>query len=193
MGDLIPLRSPRQREEKTASLGMIIFLASWVMLFASLFFIYGGLRSIAPAWPPADLPRLPLALPGLNLAIVAFSSLSLQLGLSAVRSGSTQRVAPLLGFATLLGAVFMVLQIVVWQDLYFRGLHPNTGTYASVFYALTFFHALHVVIGLFALAWLTVRARLSTPARHTTLRLWTSYWHFVGIVWAAMYVSVYVL
>ena len=51
-----PPSAPRHRET-TAVLGMTIFIASWAMLFASLFFAYALTRLRAPFWPPLDLPR----------------------------------------------------------------------------------------------------------------------------------------
>ena len=193
MGNVVPYRSPRLRDERTAYLGMVVFLASWAMLFAALFFVYGGVRARMLVWPPTDLPRLPLLLPGLNLLLIAFSSAALQLGLASVRAGRATLVRPALGTSVVLGAVFLALQLVVWRQVYFAGLKPDTGPYASAFYALTCFHALHVVVGLFALLWLTVFAHVLTPAKHLVLRLWAMYWHFVGVIWAVVYLTVYVV
>ena len=72
----------------------------------------------------------------------------------------------------------------VWR----AGLVPSGGPYASVFYALTAFHALHVLVGLAALAVLAMRSRAAT---RSAVRLWGMFWHFVGVVWGALYVAVY--
>ena len=58
-----------------------------------------------------------------------------------------------------LGAIFLALQALVWVGLWRQGLVPSGGPYPSVFYAFTAFHALHVLVGLGALAWLALRAR----------------------------------
>ena len=196
MSDVVPFRSPRARaHESTALVGMIIFVASWAMMFAALFFAYGMVRSRAAAWPP-DLLRLPLGLPALNTAILAASSLALELGLRAVQ-GNRARVAGALriGAAALLGAAFLALQTVVWLSVWAGGLRADSGPYASVFYGLTWVHAAQVAIGLVALAWIALRAARGTysPARHLTVRLWTIYWHFVGVVWALMFVAVFLV
>lgn len=195
MGDVVPYRSPNAPRERTALLGMIVFLGSWTMMFGALFFGYALLRARAPAWPPPGMPRLPLAVPALNTAIISFSSVALQLALVWTRRGHVRRVAPALAATLVLGAVFLRLQFQVWGDVYAAGLHPSAGPYASVFYGLTWIHAIHVAVGLFALALLAVRAFRGayTPARHQGLRLWTLYWHYVGVVWALMFVTVYVL
>ena len=196
MGDLVPLRSPRARRDTTAWLGMIIFLASWAMMFAALFFAYGIVRLRAQVWPPPELPALPLRLPLVNTGLLALSSVALELGLGAVRAARPPRTSGLLVAAAFaLGVGFLALQALVWRDLLAAGLRPATGTYASVFYGLTGFHGLHVLVGLVALAWLCARAFAGTytPARNLTLRLWVMYWHFVGAVWAVVFVTVFLV
>jgi heme/copper-type cytochrome/quinol oxidase subunit 3 len=68
------------------------------------------------------------------------------------------------------------------------------GPYPSVFWALTTFHALHVLVGLVALAFLAWRTARGTynAARHLPVRLWAMYWHFVGVVWLLIFASVFV-
>ncbi len=187
--------SVRARSELTAWVGMVVFLASWAMLFASLFFAYALVRSHAPSWPPADQPVLPLALPALNTAALAISALAMERAMRSLRAGRARRAATALAAAAALGFVFLVLQGVVWLGLYRAGLEPSGGPYPSAFYTLTVFHALHVLVGLLALGWLAVRARGGAygALRLLPVRLWAMYWHFVGAVWLAMFASLYLL
>jgi len=196
MGDVLRYRPPRAHEETTAYVGMVIFLASWAMMFAALFFAYGYVRSRAAVWPPPDLPLLPILLPLLNTAVLGGSSAALQLGGWWIARGNVHRLVWALGVAVALGALFLALQVVLWSNLYGQGLRPSTGgPYGSVFYGLTCFHALHVLVGLGGLAWLWRQGSvgLLSAARHLPLRLWTMYWHFVGVVWALMLVSIFLI
>jgi cytochrome c oxidase subunit 3 len=194
-GSIVPLKTRRARSDTTAWIGMIVFLASWVMLFAALFFVYGILRVRAAEWPPGDLPRLPIELPGLNTAVLVASSVLLHVGLWGARVRRTRVIGPSIGLASLLGALFLVLQVVVYSQAMAAGLTPQTGPYPSVLFGLTLAHAIHVAVGIIPLAVLSVRGFRGayTPARHLSLRLWTMYWHFVGIVWVLMYVLIYVI
>jgi heme/copper-type cytochrome/quinol oxidase subunit 3 len=178
----------------TAFLGMVLFLGSWAMLFASLFFAYGVVRANAHAWPPADLPRLPLGLPGFATLVLAGSSFLYENAQARLRGGRSGVSAAIAG-AIFLGAVFLGAQSVVWRELWAAGLRPDTGTYASVFFGFTVFHALHVLVGLGALAWLAFRGARGTysAAHHLPVRLWGLYWHMVGIIWGLMFVTVYVV
>lgn len=190
------LRHPARgsRRDTTSWLGMLIFLGSWSMMFAALFAAYAVLRARAESWPPDDLPALPLLLPGLNTALIAASSAAMQRGLWAARRGHLSAVGPALTLALALGGAFVAGQCALWTRLWRAGLRPDGGPYASVFFGLTAFHALHVLVGLCGLGFLVVRARRGafTPLRHATLRLWAGYWHFVGAVWLLLYLAVFV-
>ncbi len=190
--DILRYPSPHEREENTAWIGMIVFLGSWAMLFAGLFFAYGAVRVTVHAWPPAGLPRLPLWLPAGNTAVIVASSVALQAGYGRLRRGA--RAAPLLFATFLLGALFLALQALLWVEVWRSGLLPNLGPYPSTFWALTAFHALHVAIGVAALLVLAVGTARGTynPARHLAVRLWSMYWHFVGAVWLLLFATVFV-
>jgi heme/copper-type cytochrome/quinol oxidase subunit 3 len=182
-------RLRRTEEEVTSYVGMIIFLGSWAMMFAALFFAYALVRVRAPAWPPPDQPALTVLLPGLNTAVIAASSGAIALAVRARALERRRRASLGLAVGAGLGAIFLALQAVVWVGLWRGGLLPSEGPYASVFYALTAFHALHVLVGLVALGVLALRARQPRSA----VRLWGMYWHFVGVVWVALYVAVYLV
>jgi cytochrome c oxidase subunit 3 len=195
VGDLISYPKRGAHAEGTGLVGMIIFLGSWGMMFAALFFAYGIVRMKAPVWPPVDQPRLPSVLAGFNTLVLLGASVVLHLSILAVRRGNVKVLARMIAAAALMGLLFFSLQLVSWTHVWRSGMTPNTGPYASVFYALTCFHALHVLVGVLALAFLAFRAHkgaFSVP-RHQAVRLWALYWHFVGVVWVVMYVTVYLI
>lgn len=194
MGTVVELR-PRAKEEFTSSLGMVIFLASWAMMFSSLFFAYGFVRMRATVWPPVGAIALPLGLPALNTAIIVVSSFTFSAGLSALRRGQRGRFQALVAATFALGALFLALQVQVWSSLSRAGLHMSSGIYGSVFYALTSIHALHVAAGLIILLWVLARSLWGTYSEHnhTNVRLCSMFWHFVDVVWVLMFLTLYVL
>jgi heme/copper-type cytochrome/quinol oxidase subunit 3 len=178
-------------DEVTSYVGMIIFLASWAMMFAALFFAYAVVRVRAPMWPPPDQPRLPILLPGLNTAVILASSAAVAFAVRAHAFGKERRAFVGLGVGAALGAIFLALQMAVWAGVWRAGLLPSGGPYPSVFYALTAFHGLHVLVGIGGLGLLAIRLRRG--ATRSAVRLWGMFWHFVGAIWAAMYVAVYLV
>ncbi len=196
MGELLPYRPPRAKEETTAHVGMIIFLGSWAMLFAALFFSYAFLRSRSPMWPPEGVPALPVLLPGVNTLVLILSSASLHWGLHAVRRGRMASLRLGLIGALVTASLFLGLQVFTWLTLHAQGLTPEaSGPYGAVFWGLTLFHAAHVLVGVLGLSKVTFNAFRGQylAAKHLPVKLWTLYWHFVGIVWALMFVSIFML
>lgn len=194
MGSVVELR-PREKQDFTASLGMIIFLASWAMMFSALFFAYGFVRARSLMWPPPGVPALPVGLPAVNTLVLLASSVTFALGLRDLRRARRRAFTGWVAATIVLGGAFLGLQWVVWRSVAEAGLHFTTGMYGSVFYGLTVLHALHVAVGLVLLLWVFGRSLFGsyTEHNHINIRLCTMFWHFVDVVWILMFVSIYLL
>ncbi len=181
------------RGEDTAWLGMVLFLGSGAMLFASLFFAYGVLRLRHPVWPPAGLPAFPKLLPLVNTAVLGLNAVALRRALRAEKRGVRTEVLVRLGEGLFWGSLFLGLQAVLWTSLLHRGLSLDDGALAAVLYGLTGVHALHLVIGLGALAaLLPAMAGRNWDPRSSRLRLLVMYFHFTFLAWLAMYLLLFV-
>jgi cytochrome c oxidase subunit 3 len=195
VSDIVPFKPKKSRRDVTSYVGMIIFLGGWAMMFAALFFAYAIVRYKQVEWPPAGENALPLVVPAINTALLVASSAALMLALRAVRGARPAGLKLWLCVSFVLACGFLASQIVVWRGLWLDGLKPSSGIYGSVFYGLTWFHALHVIVGLVGLLTLLPRAfagRFSV-GNHTAVRIWSMYWHFVDVVWVLMFMTIYVL
>ena len=194
MGTVVELR-PRAREEITSQLGMLIFLGSWAMMFAALFFSYGFSRTRAVTWPPPGAPPLPLLLPGVNTLVLLASSFTFSRALAELRRGERGSFLRMVGVTFGLGALFLALQLVVFRQVAASGLSMSDGLYGAVFYAFTAFHGLHVAVGLGVLGWVLHGALRGRISEHNTVavRVCTMFWHFVDAVWVLMFLTIYVL
>jgi len=192
MGNVVALR-PRAQQDFTQSLGMIVALGSWAMMFGGLFFMYFGMRSRSPVWPPVGVPHLPVGVPALNTLVLVASSVALWRGTSALASGKRRALVPWLCAGVVLGVAFVVVQWVVWRQLWLAGLLPSSGAYGSVFYGLTALHAAHVAAGLVVLLVVLYRALRGVYTEHNVVRVRMAamFWHFVDAVWLLMFVSLY--
>ncbi len=98
----------------------------------------------------------------------------------------------------LLGGAFMAGQASEYQKLLTHGLNVNSSLFASTFFTLTGFHGLHVTVGLIALAIILSLAFVdASPQSKRKARLGSAfkaiglYWHFVDVVWIAVFSLVY--
>jgi cytochrome c oxidase subunit 3 len=167
--------------------GAVVWISSELLFFGTLFGAYFTLRAQSDGpWPPegAEVPRLAAAL---GTALLVTSSATVQL---AARHAAAHRPAQmrrwlLATFA--LGAVFIAVQIREWTTLPFA---VDDHSFGTIFYTLTGFHGLHVLGGLAALAVLTWRST-ERPVRHDAIEVMSYYWHFVDVVWLALFSTVY--
>ena len=168
----------------TGAVGMMVFLGACAMLFAALLFAYAVMRSQASAWPPPGTPPFPrgaAASNGLLLIAAGF----------ALRRARTRGAAWAAG-ALGLGALFLMMQVTLWKRLVVGQLGPGSGALGDAFFALSGFHALHVLGGLVAIA-LLLRRRQSPGVLLRRLRLATVYMDFVAVVWVVFFLAVCVL
>ena len=72
------------------------------------------------------------------------------------------------------------------------GLLPSTNGYGALFYTLTGLHGLHVFGGLVYLASVFGRLWYGTSSQPDAVRLCGVYWHFMGLLWVALFCVLYV-
>ncbi len=182
-------------------LAMILFIGSEAMLFASLFTAYFMVRyNIAENdWPPVkDIAtgerfELPVLITGVNTAFLVFSSFTVWWAETRLHHGDRKGLERGLLLTMLLGLTFLIVQINEYAHL---GFTPQDQAFGSAFYTLTGFHGLHVFVGLCLLliCYLRItRAHDFTPTSSTPLKAASLYWHFVDVVWVALYVLVYIV
>jgi len=185
----------REESRRTSFVGMVMALASWSMMFGSLFFAYAILRLKAGTWPPDGVAPLPRLLPFVNTLVLLVSSGVLARGLSPASETRPGALLSALKATLALGSLFLVLQLAVWVPLWRSGFRIDSGIYGSIFYGLTVFHALHVLAGLVALLVLVPGARSGRlrSGAQSRVRVSAMFWHFVDAVWVVMFVAVYLL
>jgi cytochrome c oxidase subunit 3 len=188
-----PPTRTRQPPVSNAQLGVLIFIAFETMIFAGLVTAYWVLRSGSFAWPPPNLPRLPLAVTWVNTAMLCFSAVTMSRAVAAVRAGSEPGLRSALVATAVLGVGFLAVQGSEWVRLIHRGLTLSSGTYGSTFYTLIGLHALHVVGAvIWLLAVLAIAQRDGyAPRRRTGVQLCATYWYFVCGLWVILFGVVY--
>lgn len=176
----------------TAWWGMACLIATEAILFVYLIFSYAYLGSQqAGPWPPSGPPSLKLAVP--NTIILVASSFLLGWGLRAFRRAKQRRVLALVLIGTIvLGTAFITIQGFEWAG---KPFVFSTNAYSSAFFILTGVHMAHVAVGLLMLiallAW-TLMGRFD-GVHHEHLSLGALYWHFVDVVWLAVFTTAYLV
>ncbi len=181
-----------KRNELQSNLAMTVVLVSGAMLFITLFMGYAVYRSSAAMWPPVGTEKISLWLPFLSTVLIAVSSWYCYQVRLAVARKDYPAARGNLALTTALGVGFMLAQSGLWFYLKSAGVFVSSGIFASVMYGFTWIHAVHVVLGIFALVYL--RWVLRAPSEGAMMKTINveKFWHFLGVVWVVMFLGLFV-
>ncbi len=171
--------------------GTVVWLASELMFFAGLFAAYFTLKAEAPVWPPEGV-ELAVLRPAAATVVLVASSFTAHGAVVNAERGNRAGAVRWLAITIAMGALFLLNQGLEYAELEF-GL--GTDAYGSIFYLMTGFHGLHVLGGLLLFVAMigAVGGRRSRAPAGEVVGAAVYYWHFVDVVWVAMFLTIYVL
>ncbi len=189
------------------SVGTIVWLSSELMFFAALFAIYFTLRSVAPDLWTQEVAKLNIPFSTGNTIILVLSSVTCQLGVFAAERGQVGRAGGIAQFnkwglrewfvlTYVMGAIFIAGQVSEYAALVSEGVTIPSSPYGSIFYLATGFHGIHVAGGLVAFLYVLARtlvAKRFTHEQAVTAIVVSYYWHFVDVVWIALFATIYLI
>jgi len=189
------------------SVGTIVWLSSELMFFAALFACYFTIRAVAPDLWTQETAHLNVPFSTVNTTVLVLSSVTCQLGVFAAERGQVGRRGSVFQVSQwglrewfvltyLMGAFFIAGQVVEYAELIHLGITLSSSPYGSVFYLTTGFHGLHVTGGLIAFLYVlgrTFMARRFTHEQAVTAIVVSYYWHFVDVVWIALFATIYLI
>jgi cytochrome c oxidase subunit 3 len=187
-----PPEANRSSRVEPATLGMLLFICSEIMIFGAFFTAYFFIRVVGHAPWPATGDELPKLVAGFNTFILISSSFTIHFAQESIKRDN--RLGLKLGMVAtfLLGLTFLFIQI---NEYWHIGFSPQDHAQGTIFYGLTGLHGAHVTIGLMLLAMVTIRSfrgHYSAEA-HRGMEVPGIYWHFVDVMWIIVYLSVYII
>ena len=208
MSSAIATPTSRLNRPNIVAVGTIVWLSSELMFFAALFAMYFTTRAVqGPEIWAESVKLLNIPFSAFNTTVLVLSSVTCQFGVFAAERFQNARTGSIWQFSKwgmrewfaitfIMGAFFIGGQVFEYAELVHEGLTLSSAPYGSVFYLATGFHGLHVTGGL--LAFLVVMIRVSKARRFghsqaTTAIVVSHYWHFVDIVWIAIFSAIYLV
>lgn len=162
-------------------------------------------ESFTYTWPVIQLPDAtnyvepkeamgPWGLPLINTLILLTSGATITWAHWGLQKENRQQLVKGMAMTVGLGVLFLICQAYEYSHAYAElDLQLDSGIYGSTFYMLTGFHGFHVTIGTIMLIVIMVRSMKGhfTPKHHFAFEGVAWYWHFVDVVWVALYIFVY--
>jgi cytochrome c oxidase subunit III len=164
-----------------------------VLVFTVLVAIY-MLRKTTPNWVNVPLPSLFL----ISTAVIVVSSFTLHFANKSFRNDQFLRYRVLMGSTLGLGVLFIVLQLLGWQQLISGGVSMSNNPSAGFIYVISGLHILHILGGVVALSWAVVESLKNytyidafvysvNPPNQLKIKLISLYWHFVDVLWLILF------
>jgi cytochrome c oxidase subunit 3 len=187
-----------EQQEHAAHLGMWIFLASEVLLFAGLFALYASYRLAYGAGFIDGVAHNTRVLGSVNTAVLLASSFAVAQAVHALRTGRARLAVALVGVTLAAGVAFLAIKFTeyalhfhegIWPGGQGRFFHAHTtaglAEFWTLYFVMTGLHAIHVTVGmavLAVLAWQVASGRVSA-AKPWPLAVGATYWHLVDVIW----------
>src|ERR1700742_4682449 len=170
---------------------MIFVIFTEAALFAYLLFSYYYL-AVQPhganTFPEGGPPDLTLAVP--NTVILLLSSAAVAWAQFNIEKNDKRHLVWGLGIAAVLGMIFLVVQYFEWAQKPFT---LASTPYSSLYFVITGFHMVHVVVGvamLAALTWWSSQGYFNR-VRYAHIHIGALYWHLVDEVWLLVFFTSY--
>jgi len=175
--------------------------AIWIFIYAEL--LVFGIFFVAYAFARARNVELfneyqqyvDREIGAINTLVLITSSLFVVRAVNAIKHGLARLCSRWLALAILCGGVFIALKLVEFGAKYEAGVSLSTNLFYMFYLSLTFFHFMHVLMGMTILGVVAAKAwRGGYNARsHTGVETGASYWHMVDLVWIVLFPLVYVM
>ncbi len=127
--------------------------------------------------------------------VLICSSLTVALGIAAIRKGKVGLLKVYLSLTILLAGAFLGIKYVEYTAKFAHGLYPGTDMFFSLYFMLTGLHGLHVLAGMAALGTVLILAGKGrySASYHTPVEITGLYWHFVDLVWIYLFPLLYLV
>jgi nitric oxide reductase NorE protein len=164
-----------------------ILILSELAAFGAFFIAFSAARLADPELFRTAQAELDRFLGAVNTLVLLTSGLCAALAVRARLDGKIGRCRLQLAGAALLGVVFLAIKLVEYADKIGRGLTLTTNKFFELYYLMTGFHALHVVMGIVILAIVAWKASIEN------VETGTAFWHMVDLIWVMLFPIVYLI
>jgi len=184
-----------QKRELPGDFAIWIFIFAELLVFGVFFLAYAFTRANNVELFNSSQLELNRLAGAANTIVLITSSFFVVRAVAAIRAGYQQACVWWLGATLGMGSIFVVIKLFEFSDKISAGISMSTNSFFMFYLSLTFFHFMHVLLGMVILAAVLLKARSGgySAAEHRGVETGASYWHMVDLVWVILFPLVYVI
>jgi nitric oxide reductase NorE protein len=171
------------------------FILAEMLLFAVLFVAYAFTRVDNAEMFNLGQQTLDRNAGAINTLLLVSGSWFVVLAVQAARRDDSRAASRNIALGFLCGAGFLAIKVYEYAAKFGAGIYLSTNTFYKFYFGLTFFHFMHVILGMLVLAVLWVKTRQGAYDSHDVhgLESGAAYWHMVDLLWIVLFPLVYVM
>lgn len=196
-----------EQQFDASKMGMWLFLVTEILLFSGMFVAYAVYRVWHPEVFVEASKELDWVMGGVNTLVLLASSLTVAMAIHFAQQDNRKGLVINLLLTLLAATTFMVIKYFEYSSKFSHGIFPGENyayhglemAYApqffSIYFVMTGIHGVHVLVGMFLMAWLLIRSVRGhfTSAYYTPVELVGLYWHIVDIIWIFLFPLMYLI
>lgn len=172
-----------------------VFIFAEMLAFGVLFVAYAFTRAQNVELFNASQLTLSRTSGAINTLVLITSSYFVVRGVTAIKRGLNKQCAHWLTGAFLLGGVFVGIKLVEFHAKFTADITMSTNNFYMFYLSLTFFHFMHVLMGMVILAVIIMKAKRGgySAQDYVGVETGASFWHMVDFLWIILFPLVYII
>lgn len=183
------------RQYPPGDLAIWIFILAELLVFGVFFISYAFTRANHVELFNTYQMSLDTDAAMINTLALITSSYFVMRAVAAIREDKSKQSINWLLAALAMGFVFLIVKSGEYAHHYQQGINLRTNLFYMFYLSLTFFHFMHVIMGMVILAAVALKTKQGrySATEHTGIETGASYWHMVDIVWLILFPLVYIM
>jgi nitric oxide reductase NorE protein len=176
-------------------LAIWFFILAELLAFGVFFVAYAVTRAYNVEAFNAAQAGLDRNIGALNTIVLITGSWCVVRSIQAARVDLQAQAVRWMGLGLICGLSFLGAKVFEYRAKFAAGITMDTDTFHMFYFSLTFFHFMHVVLGVCILGILLLKLRRGGYGSHDVHGLETgaAYWHMVDLAWIVLFPLVYVM
>ncbi len=164
---------------------MWILILGEIAVFGVFLVGFSVARVLDPQLFDSSRSHLSALIAGINTLVLVTSGFLVAAAVFQRRHNGHGRL--FLAAGMMLGTIFLAIKGVEYTQLFNEGIGIETNTFFRLYFMITGFHALHIVLGLLILGIVSFANSVEN------METGAAFWHMLDMIWVLIYPIVYLL